>query len=143
MTTIMNIYQDIFKTLTLPCLVLEPIDGQFLIRESNREYFNGLAKGSEKLIGASIHDVFPENPEHLGTSWGEIHKSLEKTFVYGVPDNIAILRYDLLNYETGEFEEAYWQIENIPIKDEKSGRVTFILFIAKDKTSDVLKEIKL
>lgn len=138
----MEIYQDIFKALTLPCLVLKPIGGQFLIQDANKEYFNGLAKESEKLIGMSIPDVFQENPEHLGTSWEGIHNSLNKAVVYGNPDNIEALRYDILNCETDEFEEAYWQIENIPVKDETSGMVTFILFVARDKTLEVLEKMK-
>ena len=73
----MEIYQEIFNALTFPCLVLEPIGGQFLIRDANREYVNALAKKSEKLFGMSIPDIFPENPEHLGTSWEEIHNSLK------------------------------------------------------------------
>jgi len=138
----MKIYQDIFNALTLPCLVLEPIAGQFLIRDTNKEYVNGLARKSEKLIGMSIPEVFPENPEHLGTSWEAIHNSLNKALVNGEPDNIEALRYDILNCDTDEFEETYWQIENIPIKAETSGMVTYILFIARDKTSEVLEHIK-
>jgi hypothetical protein len=48
----------------------------------------------------------------------------------------------MLNCETDEFEEAYWQIENIPIKDETSGMVIYILFIARDKTTEVLEKIR-
>jgi PAS domain-containing protein len=138
----MKIYQNIFNALTLPCLVLEPIGGQFLIRDANKEYAKGLAKKSEKLIGMNIPEAFPENPEHLGTSWEAIHNSLNKVLVNGEPDNIEALRYDILNGDTDEFEEAYWQIENIPIKDEISGMLTYILFIARDKTSEVLEHIK-
>jgi PAS domain-containing protein len=138
----MEIYQDIFNALTLPCLVLEPVGGQFLIRDANKEWLNGVAKKGENLIGMSIPEVFPENPEHLGTTWEEIHTSLNKALVKGEPDHIETLRYDMLNFETDEFEEAYWQIENIPVKDETSGMVTFILFIARDKTSEVLAKLK-
>jgi len=138
----MKIYQDIFNALTLPCLVLEPMGGQFLIRDSNKAYVNALAKKDEKLIGMNIPEAFPENPEHLGTTWEEIHTSLNKALVKGEPDNIETLRYDMLNCETDEFEEAYWQIENIPIKDETSGMVIYILFIAREKTTEVLEKIK-
>jgi hypothetical protein len=138
----MKIYQDIFNSLTLPCIVLEPVGGQFLIRDVNKEYVNGLAKESEKLNGMSIPEVFPENPEHLGTSWEAMHNSLTKALVKCEPDSIETLRYDILNFETDEFEEAYWQIENIPIKAETSGMVTYILCIAREKTSEVLELIK-
>lgn len=136
----MEIYQDIFNSLTYPCFVLEPKEGQFLIREANEEYIDALSKTSEKLIGKSIPEVLPENPEHLGMGWVEIHNSLNKAFLNGEPDNIEALRYDVLIHETEEFEEAYWKIENIPVKDETSGMVAFILFVARDKTLEVLEK---
>lgn len=138
----MKTYKDLIDTLSFPCLVLEPKGGQFLIREVNNEYVNAQVKKSEKLIGMSIPEVFQENPEQLGTSWEVIHNSLNNALVKGKPDNIEALRYDLLNCETDEFEEAYWQIENIPIKDESSGMVTYMLFIVRDKTLEVLGKMK-
>jgi len=123
-------------------LVLEPMGGQFLIRDSNKAYVNALAKKDEKLIGMSIPEAFPENPEQLGTSWEAIHNSLNRALVNGEPDKIEALRYDILNGDTDEFEETYWQIENIPIKDETSGMVIYILFIAREKTTEVLEKMK-
>ena len=138
----MEIYQNIFNAMTFPCFVLEPKGGQFLIRDANQEYVQALARKSEKLIGMSISEVLPENPEHLGSGWEEIHNSLNKAFVNGNPDSIEALRYDILIRETQEFEEAYWQIDTIPVKDETSGKVTYIIFVARDKTLEVLERKK-
>lgn len=138
----MEIYQDLFDSSTFPCFVLEPIGGQFLIREANKETVKVLSETNLNLIGMSIPEVFPENPENLGTGWEEIHNSLHKAFLNGAPDSIEAIRYDRLIYETEEFEEAYWQIENIPVKDEKSGMITYILFVAKNKTLEVLENMK-
>lgn len=138
----MEIYQNIFQVSTFPCFLLEPREGQFLIRDVNVAYVDAQAKKYQKLTGMSIPEVFQENPEHLGTSWETIHNSLNKAFLSGQPDTIEILRYDLMNYEIAEFEETYWQIENIPIKNATCGTVTLILFIARDKTLEVLKKMK-
>lgn len=138
----MEIYQEKFNALTLPCLVLENRGGHFLIRDANNGYVNALAKKRKQLIGKSIPEVLQENPEHHGTSWEGIHNSINKAFLNGIPDNIEALRYDILSFETNEFDEAYWQIENIPVKDETTGRVAFILFIAIDKTLEVLEKMK-
>jgi len=99
-------------------------------------------KKGEKFIGMNIPESFPENTEHLGTTWEEIHTSLNKALIKGEPDKIEALRYDILNCDTDEFEETYWQIETLPIKAETSGMVTYILLIARDKTSEVLENIK-
>lgn len=138
----MGIYKDIFNALTFLCFVLEPIGGQFLIREVNKECVKVLSKTNETLYGMSIPDAFPENPEHLGAGWEKIHNSLNNTFVNGEPNIIEALRYDRLIFENGEFEEAYWHIENIPIKNETSGMVTSILLVARNRTLEVLEKMR-
>lgn len=137
----MEIYQDMFNSLTVPCFVLEPKAGQFLIRDANKEYMNALARRRKKLIGMCISEVFPENPEHLGSGWEEIYNSLNRAFMNGEQVSIEALRYDMLIRETEEFEEAYWQIDTIPVKDETSGRVSYLLFVARDKTSEILEKM--
>jgi hypothetical protein len=41
-----------------------------------------------------------------------------------------------------EFEEKYWQVENIPVIDEITGIVNYIIFSVLDKTSEVLEQRK-
>ena len=136
----MENYQNIFKVLPLPCLLLEPKDGYFFIRDANESYSDLTSKAKEELIGMIIPDVFPENPEQLGNNWKEIHTSLNRVFISGKTDRIDNLRYDLLIPGLNEYEEKYWQIENIPIIDETTGFVNFILYITLDKTSEIQKQ---
>ena len=89
-----------------------------------------------------IPDVFPENPEQLGNNWKEIHASLNRVLISGKPDRIENLRYDLLIPGLNEYEERYWQVENIPIIDDASGNINYILYITLDKTSEVLEKKK-
>lgn len=126
----------------LPCLLLEPKDGQFFIRDANESYSGITEKKVEELIGKIIPDVFPENPEQLGNNWKQIHESLNRTLVTGKPDRIDTFRYDFLIPGLNEFEERYWQVENIPIMDEKSGHIIYILYISLEKTSEVLQKRK-
>ncbi len=132
----MKNYKNIFNVLPLPCLLLEPKDGYFFISDANVNYSEMTGKVKEELIGMIIPDVFPENPEQLGNNWKEIHDSLNKVLISGKPDKIDNLRYDLLIPDLNEYEERYWQVENIPIVDETTGLVNFILYISLDKTSD-------
>lgn len=135
----MKNYKNIFKILPIPCLLLEPKDGYFFIKDANESYFKVTEKTREELFGKIIPDVFPENPEQLGNNWKEIHASLNKVLISGKPDRIENLRYDLLIPGLNEYEERYWQLENIPIVDETTGFVNFILYIALDKTSEFLE----
>jgi PAS domain-containing protein len=133
-------YKNIFKVLPLPCLLLEPKDGYFIIKDANEIYLNVTEKAREELFGMIIPDVFPENPEQLGSNWKQIHASLNRVLNSGKPDRIDIIRYDLLIPGLNEFEQRYWQIENIPIVDEITGFVKYILYIARDKTSEFLSQ---
>ena len=134
----MKDYKNIFKILPIPCLLLEPKDGHFFIKDANESYFEVAEKTKEELFGKIIPDVFPENPEQLGSNWKEIHNSLNKVLISGKPERIDNLRYDMLIPGLNEFEERYWHMENIPVIDEISGIVNYIIFIALDKTSEVL-----
>jgi len=136
----MNNYKNVFDILPIPCLLLEPRDGYFFIKDANESYFKVSEKTKEELFGKIIPDVFPENPEQLGSNWIEIHNSLNRVLISGKPERIDKLRYDLLIPGLNEFEERYWQMENIPVIDEINGIVNYILFIALDKTSEVLEQ---
>jgi PAS domain-containing protein len=136
----MNNYKNVFDILPIPCLLLEPRDGYFFIKDANESYFKVSEKTKEELFGKIIPDVFPENPEQLGSNWIEIHNSLNRVLISGKPERIDKLRYDLLIPGLNEFEERYWQMENIPVIDEITGIVNYILFVALDKTSEVLEQ---
>lgn len=138
----MKNYQNIFKVLPLACLLLEPKDGNFFIRDANDRYSEVTGMSKQELIGNIIPDVFPENPEQLGNNWKEIHESLNKVLITGKSDKIMNLRYDLLIPGLHEFEERYWQVENIPIVEDTSGNVNYILYSTLDKTSEVMDRRK-
>lgn len=138
----MKDYKNIFKILPIPCLLLEPKDGYFFIKDANESFFKVTEKTREELLGKIIPDVFPENPEQLGNDWKEIHNSLNRALISGKPERIDNLRYDMLIPGLNEFEERYWQVENIPVINEITGIVDYILFIALDKTSEVLEQMR-
>ena len=135
----MKDYKNIFKILPIPCLLLEAKDGYFFIKDANESYLKVTEKIREELLGKIIPDVFPENPEQLGNDWKEVHNSLNRALISGKPERIDNLRYDMLIPGLNEFEERYWQVESIPILDEITGFVNFILYIALDKTLEFQK----
>ena len=134
--------KNIFKTLPIPCLLLEPKDGYFFIKDANELYFKITEKTKEELIGMIIPDIFPDNPEQLGSNWKKVHNSLNRVLISGKPERIDNLRYDLLIPGLNEFEERYWQLENIPVIDEITGIVNYIILSALDKTLEVLEQRK-
>ena len=136
----MKNYKNIFNILPMPCLLLQPKDGYFFIKDANEIYFKVTEKAKEELFGMIIPDVFPENPEQLGSNWKEVHSSLNRVLISGKPERIDNLRYDLLIPGLNEFEERYWQVDNIPVIDEITGIVNYIIFTVLDKTSEVLEQ---
>jgi len=139
----MKNYKNIFNIFPIPSLLLEPKDGYFFIKDANEIYIKVTEKTKEELFGMIIPDVFPENPQQLGSNWKEIHSSLNRVLISGKPDRIDNLRYDILIPGLNEFEERYWQVENIPVIDEITGIINYIIFIVLDKTSDVLEQRKI
>jgi PAS domain-containing protein len=136
----MKNYKNIFNILPIPCMLLEPKDGFFFIKDANEIYSKVTEITREELFGMIIPDVFPENPEQLGSNWKELYNSLNRVLISGKPERIDKLRYDLLIPGLNEFEERYWQVENIPVIDEITGIVNCILLIAQDKTSEVMEQ---
>jgi len=136
----MKNYKNIFNILPMPCLLLQPKDGYFFIKDANEIYFKVTEKAKEELFGMIIPDVFPENPEQLGSNWKEVHSSLNRVLISGKPERIDNLRYDMLIPGLNEFEERYWQVDNIPVIDEITGIVNYIIFTVLDKTSEVLEQ---
>lgn len=134
----MESYKQIFYSMPLSALLLERLEENYVIKNLNKAFAAAIGKNEEELIGKSISELFPENPEQHGTNWEKIYPSLEKVILGGEPVSLKILRFDILNEDIGEFEERYWQIENIPIKDTFTGKVQLIQSIFIEQTSEVM-----
>ena len=106
-----------------------------------RSYVRPIRAG-KTLLGGRFFEVFrknPEEPHEFGTS--VLRASLERVLQTGIPDRMAITRYDIPRPECegGGFELRYWRPLNVPVLDEH-GDLLCIIHQVDDVTEQVLSE---
>jgi PAS domain S-box-containing protein len=121
-------------------LVLSPA---FTIVGASDSYLRATLTERQDILQRGLFDVFPDNPEDLtadGTS--NLRASLERVLRNGVPDRMAVQKYDIRRPETegGGFEVRYWSPVNSPVFGADK-QVKYIIHRVDDVTDLVrLKE---
>jgi signal transduction histidine kinase/ActR/RegA family two-component response regulator len=122
-------------------LVLDP---ELRIIAATDAYLAAAMVRREDVVGRRIFDVFPDNPDDPeATGVGNLRASLERAFDRGVPDAMAVQRYDIRRPESegGGFEVRYWSPLNSPVLDEWR-RVRYVIHRVEDVTEFVrLREL--
>lgn len=137
-----NYFKEIFKILPLPCIIVEPGNGEFLITSANNLFLEKAKVKINKLLDVSLFEFFPDNPDLPGIEASKILLgSFQKVLETGKPDKLFRFRYDSKSSETGEFVEKYWNVENSPIRNER-GEIKYILETIEDVTAQVFLEKK-
>ena len=102
-------------------------------------YLRATMTKREDIIGRSLFDVFPDNPEDIGaTGVSNLKASLNRVIALKKPDAMAVQKYDIRKplSEGGGFEERYWDPLNSPIFNKK-GEVEYIIHRVEDVTEFV------
>jgi PAS domain S-box-containing protein len=132
--------RKIFKASALPTVVLLPDAPRFTIAEVNDPILKNTFIKEEDLIGKGLFEAFPENPnEQFSNSVPNLSKSLQKVIETKHPDKMGIQKYDVALKGKGEYEERYWQVENVPVLSDDN-EVQYILHTTIDVTDSVLLE---
>ncbi|NUP09666.1 MAG: response regulator [Polyangiaceae bacterium] len=93
----------------------------------------------EEIVGRSLFDVFPDNPDDPATEGvRNLRASLERVIRSRKPDTMPIQKYDVRrpSEEGGGFEARYWSPVNSPVLDP-SGEVSCIIHRVEDVTEFV------
>ncbi|UJH92163.1 PAS domain-containing protein [Antarcticibacterium sp. 1MA-6-2] len=134
----MTEYQEIFKTLPFPALLLGCRENVFIVKDVSKKFCDLSGKKADEIIGKSYPweiSAFPKSHFYLAKRL----KSIETAFATGKAHHIDCLQHDLNTAEREGRKESYWQIQNIPLKDNY-GRVLYILNIAIERTPEILVE---
>lgn len=132
-------YYKVFTSLTLPCLLLKAGGLDFIIEDANPAFYSLTGTTNENTKAKTILEVFPENPQQGGDSWGIIFSTLNKVVSTAKPQILESLRYDLPGITDNDYEEKYWRLENIPVMEEGT-QVKYILQIISDITNEVFRK---
>ncbi|HWA81830.1 MAG TPA: PAS domain-containing protein, partial [Fimbriimonadaceae bacterium] len=91
----------------------------------------------EEIVGRYLFDVFPDNPDEAGaTGETNLRASLEMVLRSRRAHTMAVQKYDIRRPEEegGGFEERYWSPVNVPLLDDSTGQIRYILHRVEDVT---------
>jgi PAS domain S-box-containing protein len=126
-------YRAAFKSMPGAVAMLSP---DLVILDVSDGYLDAAGRALDEIVGRNILEAFPANPRDPGdTGPRDLRASLEAVLANGLPDFIDPTRYDVeVPGHPGEFEERYWTIANVPVRDA-DGQVTMIVHMAQEVTS--------
>ncbi len=130
-------FQSIFQSLPGNYLILKPDAPHFTIIAASNAYAEVTFTKRENIVGKSLFDVFPDNPDDFtATGSAKLIASLETVIREGKPSEMPVHKYDLLSPDGTSFEERYWHLKNFPVFDEK-GKVIYIIHTVINVTEQV------
>ena len=130
-------YRSLFEAAPALYLVLTPT---LHIAAASDAYLQATKTTRDGIVGRHLFEVFPDNPDDpAATGVGNLRSSLERVVADGVPDAMAVQKYDI-PLPGGGFEERFWSPVNTPVVVD--GAVTHIIHRVEDVTDFIrLKEL--
>lgn len=134
-------FRTLFESVPGLYLVLMP---DFTIVAVSDAYLRATMTKREEILGRTIFDVFPDNPnDPSATGVRNLKASLESVLQNRVADTMGVQKYDIRRPESegGGFEQKYWTPINSPIFGENE-EIACIIHRAEDVTEFVrLKQL--
>jgi PAS domain S-box-containing protein len=128
-------FMRLFEASPAPFLVLAIDAPRFTISEVNDAYLAATARNRKDIIGQSVFEAFPDNPDDPTVKGVDVLRaSLERVLATREPDTLPGLRYDVAP-TGGRFEERWWSPVNSPVIGE-NGEVEAIIHNANDVTEE-------
>ncbi len=117
-------------------LILTP---DLYIAHATGAYLMTIGQPLEVMVGRSVFEVFPENPNDPHDGPALLRESFDRVRATKMPDRIQTFRYDIPDQESKlGFLERYWSVINSPIVDADKN-LKYIL----NRVSDVTATVKL
>ncbi len=135
-------FASLFDLSPNPYLILSP---SLVVVAVNQAYLDITLTQREALLGRTMADIFPDNPEAPSTTAPDtVHASLARVVATRAKDIMPILRYDIPRpaSEGGGFDERYWSPINAPVLDAQ-GNILYIIHHPEDVTPFVLRNREL
>lgn len=131
-------YQQLFETSPHPYLVLRA-DSNFTIVAVNNKYLEVTGTRSEAMVGRSLFDIFPDNPnDQAADGVNHLRISLNHVLSKKHADIMSVQKYDIpLRDGSGNFVPKYWSPVNTPVLDAQ-GHVIYIIHHVEDVTEFVI-----
>src|SRR5258708_39917074 len=95
-------------------------------------YLRATLRTREELLGRSLFDVFPANPQTDDAGPEAVRAVFERVLAERSPQKLALQRYDVPRPEGG-FEKRYWSALVTPLAGA-DGEVEYLLCAVEDAT---------
>ncbi|MFC7523961.1 PAS domain-containing protein [Parapedobacter sp. GCM10030251] len=127
-------YLTVFRTISIPSIVLLPNAPLFTIVDANDAYLELVLKSRAELVGKGFFDVFPSNPYLSENAWKKNFDTIlrEKKRHQVPPQKYA---FPLTTSPT-RFDIKYLKIEQTPILDDR-GEIRLIIRSMTDVTESI------
>ncbi|UQA57492.1 ATP-binding protein [Polyangium aurulentum] len=115
------------------------VDRSFTIVAVNDAFLRTRMISREAVIGRHLFDVFPDNPDDPNaTGTRNLRASIERAFATGLPDTMAVQKYDIRRPESegGGFTERYYSPKNTPVRGD-DGEIAYVIHRSEDVTEFV------
>ncbi|MFA9462469.1 response regulator [Thiohalorhabdus sp. Cl-TMA] len=134
-------FQDVLEASQDLYALVAPDPPDFTLLAARDGYVRSAMRPREELIGRSIFDAFPQNPEvPEGQGGSVLSASFERVLRNKQTHSIGTFRYDAPDPQSpAQFAERYWSPRNIPVLDGE-GEVRYILHRVDEVTDFVLRE---
>ncbi len=133
-------YKCLFKSSPSKILVLLP--DSFEIIAATDEYLKATMTCESDIIGKTIFEVFPDNPEdEQADGVKKLLASLQRVQSLKTSDVMGIQRYPI-RLPNCTFEERFWSPVNSPVLND-AGEIEFIMHGAEDVTAIVRESTEL
>ncbi|HKQ49472.1 MAG TPA: response regulator [Phycisphaerae bacterium] len=129
-------FRTLFESAPGLYLVLLP---DFTIVAVSDAYLHSTMTQREEILGRSLFDVFPDNPDDpTATGTRNLRSSLERVLQGRTADAMAVQKYDIRRPATqgGGFEERFWSPVNSPVF-APGGELAYIIHRVEDVTDFV------
>jgi two-component sensor histidine kinase/PAS domain-containing protein len=118
-----------------PYLVL---DTDLFIVGASDAYLSLTERTRDDIVGRSILEAFPENPDAVGTvEQGPLEVSLRHALATGKPHEMAVIQYDIPQ-PGGGFAQKFWTPIHTPVAGQ-DGTIRYIIQNPMDVTESVVK----
>lgn len=127
----------IIRSLPGNFMVLVPNLPHFTIVEVSDEFAKATLTNREKIIGANIFNVFPDDPaDEFADGVKNLAASFHTVLSTKQSHEMAVQRYPVENYGDGTFVEKYWATINKPVI--VNGEVIYIIHTVTEVTESRL-----
>jgi PAS domain S-box-containing protein len=129
-------FHAVFEALPTACLLMSP---DLVIVEANDAYLRLLGCTRAQLVGRPVFEAFPPAPEMLDEQGrNPLQVFFERARDSGLPDRMQLVRYDVVDGETGSPAHRYWSLISAPIS-VAAGRAVLLLLCVEDVTDSVVE----